>query len=196
MPAADVAASPCAASVSELHLSSRSSAPNKAQHSPTCHAVHRVLEGMEPSREYLATRYQEAHHAVVASQAYNSLLSTLQRLARRMQDSHFASAGMSPSCMSSSPVTTTAPILLACLHTLGSDRCPAAVSKACTSSCRLASAPPLVPLGASLPSCSSSCSCRSCAGHQRMQQSASVQKRVAPPIRCRGPALWPPLHCT
>ena len=55
--------------------------------------MHRMLEGMEPSRDYLAARYQAAHHAVVASQAYNNLLSTLRRLAGRMQDSTFASAG-------------------------------------------------------------------------------------------------------
>ena len=54
--------------------------------------MHRVLEGVEPSREYLAARYQAAHHAVVASQAYNSLLRTLAGLAGRMQHSHLASA--------------------------------------------------------------------------------------------------------
>ena len=50
-------------------------------------AVSKLLENAQPSVEYARSRYLEAHHAVVASRAYDRALKSAARMLERMQNS-------------------------------------------------------------------------------------------------------------
>ena len=50
-------------------------------------AVSKLLENAQPSVEYARSRYLEAHHAVVASRAYDRALKSAARMLQRMQNS-------------------------------------------------------------------------------------------------------------
>lgn len=52
-------------------------------------AVNKLLENAQPSVEYARSRYLEAHHAVVASRAYDRALKSAARMLQRMQESPF-----------------------------------------------------------------------------------------------------------